>query len=187
MDKIHTQPINSTHLWPPPWLIQSDGGTCCLVTNNALLLSNPKSILHDNIGGAGSGITPCIAEDTNCILAEDGSLIPVHMCYSPEATETLISPTDAVNTSKGLCTSWTQILHITTGEGSLDFWSWSGLIHHHVPLIMKNQLWFFKDATLSPNVNHHSTNNAANDVHGVASYELWHDWLGHPNHGMMFW
>ena len=110
------------------------------------------------------------------------------MFYSPEATETLVSPTDIVTSSNGLYTSWTHISHCNTGRGSLEFWSWTGIIHHCIPLVMKNCLWYFEDLTVMSTLKTammKTNNDAIHTVHGVTLYELWHNCLGHLHHQLM--
>ncbi len=63
-------------------------------------------------------------------------MIPTHtrLChapcyYSPDAAETIISPTDVVMSHSHLYTSWGQFAHVPTGQGHITFYRTGGTNH----------------------------------------------------------
>ena len=64
------------------------------------------------------------------------------MFYSAEATETVVSPTDAVFSNRQSYDSWWQIANCATGEGELKFYKSNEITIATIPLVMHNRLWY---------------------------------------------
>ena len=110
-----------------------------MVTNNRDYLHTSWDITPYQIGGIGSGIT-CTTKGIFHIVCDVGSMIPVEMFYSNDATETVVSPTDTVFSNSDQFDSWWQISNCHTGGGELRFYKTNGITKCSTPLIMRNRL-----------------------------------------------
>ena len=72
------------------------------------------------IGGIGSGIK-CTSKGWYDIIAMDNTTISVPMFYSPNANDTVISPTDIVNTYPDQYNSVLQNFDVGGNKGHLVF------------------------------------------------------------------
>ena len=97
-----------------------------------------------------------------------GDSIAVLMYYSPNASGTVISPTDAVirNTSY---TTWVQVADIPSKKGFVKFLSSTGIQSDTVPLYMYNNLWYFDHSSLKKI---HSSYEAINILSQDLMYKL---------------
>ena len=101
-------------------MIQADGGANRSVTNDRTLLSACYDIEDYPMGGIGTGIV-CTARGLYHMKCDDESIITVDMFYSPDATHTVISPTDTVTKHKHSLECWWQISDVKRGVGQLNF------------------------------------------------------------------
>ena len=90
-----TTPITKQFLQSHFFKVQVDGGANRSVTNCRDCLHTSWDITPYKIGGIGDGIT-CTAKGIFHFICTDGSVLPITMFYSKEATETVVSPTDTV-------------------------------------------------------------------------------------------
>ena len=85
--------------------LQADGGANRSVANNRDMLHVSLDIADYSIGGIGDGIKHT-AKGVFHLLCDDGSVFPVTMCYSPMATEAVVSPTGIVFRNTNKYDSW---------------------------------------------------------------------------------
>ena len=90
-----TTPITKQFLQSHLFRLQIDGGANHLVINCCDCLHTSWNINPYKISGISDGIT-CTAKCIFHLICADGSVLPITILFSKEATETSISPTDAV-------------------------------------------------------------------------------------------
>jgi hypothetical protein len=178
---------------------------------------SPSHIISYQIqldGGANRSITPCQdlllrykptnsypiygvnKEDValNCVghgylpwIADNGDVLYIPTFYSPDAAETIISPTDVVLSHNHIFCAWAQFSHCTTGQGHVTFYRTEGTNHTTYPLTMRNGLWYHDAPAPQPP---HGTDppgtSSSPTTHLVISrlnarclFELWHHRLIH--------
>jgi hypothetical protein len=89
--------------------------------------------------------------------AETGDILHVPCYYSPEATDTIISPTDVVLSHPHLYSAFSQFGHCATRQGNITFYRISGTMHAVYPLHMRNGLWYnttMLPASSAPNIDY---------------------------------
>ena len=102
--------------------------------------------------------------------------------YSPQACETINSPTDVVITHPNLYSAWLQYADCMIGHGYLQFICHDGTNHTVYPLQMQNGLWHYQHtAVQKPHPSQHTINEHINWLTKLPAYELWHQCLSHPN------
>ena len=92
----YTVPISINDLLNQKIYLQADGGANRSMTSTKDFITESQRIILYRMGGIGSGIT-CIGKVSLALLCSDGSIVLIRMFYSPEATCTIISPTDIID------------------------------------------------------------------------------------------
>ena len=184
-----------------------DGGANRSVTNDKSALHGIKPIPLHYIGGIGSGIQ-CVSKGWYDITATDHTTLSVPMFYAPDATETVISPTDIVNTYPDKFDSVLQNFDVGADRGQLIFYKkadYSNDIHSitnkmqfkikegfpctAISLVKHNNLYYVADPVLnaiySTTLKESSSDDSTLNTTSVALYDLWHYRLGHPGHHTM--
>ena len=100
----YTSPITLDNLQKQRFELQADGGTNCSVTNIKDIFTSFWDIEPYYMGGIGDGIK-CTGKGIFPLLCSDGSTILIQMYDSPDASCTVISPTDMVVNDK-IYNSW---------------------------------------------------------------------------------
>jgi dUTP pyrophosphatase len=126
----------------------------------------------------------CIGRGYLPWIAENGDTLYIPMFYSPEAAETIISPTDVVMSHNHLFCAWAQFSHCATGQGHVTFYRSEGTNHTTYPLFMRNGLWYHDAPTFQHDAD--STGTSMPTAHmiihrlnGQCLFELWHHRLTH--------
>ena len=127
--------------------LQCDGGANTSVTNDETILHHIQDIPDYSIGGIGDGIN-CTKKGIFYLQCDNNEVLPVQMYFSPQATETVVSPTDTVTSHFDKFDSWHQLNNVKQGTGHLRFSSESGFQHMNVPLKMTNKLWYINQPIL---------------------------------------
>ena len=161
--------------------LQIDGGANRSVTKNRDCLHTYWDIASYRIGGIDDGII-CTGKGIFHLLCDDGSIIPITMFFSADATETVISPTDAVFSNSDSFDSWWQMADCKTGAGNLRFYKSDEITIASVPLVMRNKLWYLEQditstvyrANIGP-----SSDAFVRAVTGSTLHNLWHHRLCH--------
>ena len=174
-------PITRRLLKKQQFCLQADDGVNRSVTNNRDMLHVSWDIVEFIIGGIGDGIK-CTAKGIFHLLCDDGSVLLVTMCYSPVATETVVSPTDIAFINANKYYSWWQNNNCASGEGSLRFYNSDGLTTSTVALKMRNKMWYILQDTAS--IIYQAKIASSSDtffcaVSGNTLHNLWHHRLCH--------
>ena len=104
------------------------------------------------------------------------------MFYSTDATETVISPTDAVFSNSDTFDSWWQMADCKTGAGNLRFYKSDEITIASVPLVMRNKLWYSEydiTSTVYREKIGPSSDAFVRAVTGPTLHNLWHHRLCH--------
>jgi hypothetical protein len=169
-----------------PIQIQIDGGANRSITSRQELLHRFKSTTAYPIYGVNKDdvALQCVGRGYLPWVAENGDTLYVPMFYSPDAAETIISPTDVVMSHHHLFCAWAQFSHCTTSQGHVTFYRTDGTNHTTYPLTMRNGLWYH-DAPNPPTedpLSQAPTSTAHMVVHRLnnqCQFELWHNRLVH--------
>ena len=176
-----TVPVTQAELGTTNFRLQVDGGANRSVTNNIDYLTTSWEIAPYRIGGIGAGIT-CTAKGIFHIICSDGSVLPVEMFYSAEATETIVSPTDTVSNNSTDFDSWWQLANCRTGGGELRFYKTNGITRCSIPLRMHNKLWYI-DQDVASTVYRAKIRTCSDAfvhaINGTTLHNLWHHRLCH--------
>ena len=163
--------------------MQNDGGANRSVTNLKSILLHFKTINPYPINGinstepaihcTGFGYIPWTSE------THDTLLIPCYYC--PNATGTIISPTDIVFSHLDKFIGWQMTTNVDTTTGTFILLARDGVNHIIYPTHMKNNLWFhyMKPIPNYPQLNIPNTS-VVRALNANATFELWHHRLGHP-------
>ena len=155
------------------------------------LLEDYQEIPHKTIGGAN--------KETGDITVEGFGYIPwytptnqkllIKCYYSPDLIETIVSPTDVVLTQKAKYRGFTIHSDIIIKKGYIKYLNIDGICHAQYPIEMHNGLWYFVDTGLTDKEARLRTKRSAhaiiNKLSTAATYELWHQRLGHPGQTTM--
>jgi hypothetical protein len=138
-----TRPQNPTTILT--WM-QIDGGANRSLTNNKQLLSRFKTTTSYNIHGINKDDIALQCTDKGYLhwTSNNGDILYIPCYYSPEASETIMSPTDVLLSHKHLYTGWAQFAHIQTERGHITFYRIEGIHYTTYKLRMVNALWYHK-------------------------------------------
>lgn len=169
-----------------PIKIQIDGGANCSITSRRDLLHRFKQTTAYPIYGVNKDdvALQCIGRGYLPWIAENGDTLYKPMFYSPEAAETIISPTDVVMSHNHLFCAWAQFSHCATGQGHVTFYRSEGTNHTTYPLFMQNGLWYHDAPTFqhdadSTGTSMPTTHMIIHRLNGQCLFELWHHCLTH--------
>ena len=116
------------------------------------------------------------------LICNDGSVLPVSMFYSKEATERVLSPTDIVFCSADVYDSWWLLFNGLKGTGELRFYKSSKINRAILQITMRNKLWY-TDQNVTLTLYHSKIGTSSNAfVHSVTEltlHHLWHHCLCH--------
>lgn len=181
-------------------LYNIDSGANRSITNDKTQLLHYTPIEAYPIQGVGTqdAAVTCIGRGYLSWMADTGDLIHVPALYSPDAAETIISPTDVCLTYTQLFSGWVVFHHTTSGKGLVTIYRHDGMQHIIFKLIMLNGLWYHRNPintntnqpittitshttttkTTSDN-NTHFTHAKLHRLSSRAQYELHHQRFGH--------
>ena len=181
-DVSFTKPTTTSDLEASHFrLLQADGGANTSVTNDPTILHTWWDINPYTIGGIAGGLT-CTRKGLFHLECLDGSIIPVSMYYSADATETVVSPTDIVFANSDKYDTWWQVSNCREGTGELRFQTTEGLRSATVPLEMRNRLWFIRQSAETTRFRARvaaTDDLIVNTLQASATHHLWHHRLAH--------
>ena len=107
--------------------------------------------------------------------------------YSKQFQGTIFSPTDIVQSNLHQYTGWTQTADVVGSTGTVTFIAVDGINHTTYDAHFNNGLWYHYMNTPmhTPNQQQQHTQGYCHRLTDSASYELWHQRLGHPGHKVM--
>jgi len=143
--RIMRQAMSSTRPYADSYRLHIDGGANMSITNEESLLINFKNIKKHPIAG--------VSQDAPALFATGVGYLPwktphnetilVRCLYSPQAAETIISPTDvAINQYTNYC-AWSQHANIDTGQGYIAFHKRNSDAIIKFDLTSHNGLWYY--------------------------------------------
>jgi hypothetical protein len=169
--------------------LQVDGGANRSLTNKKEYLSRYQPTQTYNIYGVTKDeiALQCTGKGYLPWPSDNGDILYIPCYYSPNAAETIISPTDVVMSHRHLYTGWAQFAHINTGRGHVTFYRLEGTNHTNYSLTMANGLWYHQAPQLQSNPpSHHETSPSLPTEHAIvhrltnqARYELFHQCCCH--------
>ena len=169
---------------------QSDSGANTCATNNIHLLCDVKYIKPVDIKSATKNATPMkmMAVGTIPIRTTTGEIRPTCF-YSPDVDGIIVSPDAIARKFSDRFKGFTKMCDCTSNRGylSLDSIS-SNQDNSLIPLISYNNLWYHEDSQclrsqIKPT--HPTMQPTINSMSNAASFELWHQRLGHPGRNIM--
>jgi deoxyuridine 5'-triphosphate nucleotidohydrolase len=178
----HVGPTDSTI----PIQVQIDGGANRSITSRHDILHRFKTTTAYPIYGVNKEdvALQCTGRGYLPWVAENGDTLYVPMFYSPDAAETIISPTDVVMSHHHLFCAWAQFSHCTTGQGHVTFYRTEGTNHTSYPLTMRNGLWYHNapkptgDKSIIQ-VQPQTTHVIIHRLNNQCQFELWHNRFVH--------
>ena len=166
--------------------IHHDSGANRSVTNNLSLLYDIRDITPYTMQGANetAGHLTCTKQGKLDLQFSDTSYITVSVYYTPDIDGTILSPTEICLSPINPFHKWHKTCDITTGSGTLTFYSKNASTPAVIDLYMDNGLWFSKQSFRSTRVQSPETA-FVKTLTAEATYELWHQRLGHPGQKVM--
>ena len=158
-----------------------DGGANRSVTNNTDHLHISWDISPYTISGIGDIIT-CRKKSLFHLICDDGSVLPVPIFYSKEATEIVISPTDIVFCNANVYDSCWQLSNFLKGTVDLRFYKSNKITQASIQLTMENKLWYIDQDVSSTIYRSKIATSSAAFVHSVTGSTLHHLWYHHLCH-----
>ena len=176
-----TTPISHSSIRQQAFRLNVDGGANRSVTNNLDYMHTSWDIDPYRIGGIGDGIV-CTKKGIFHLICDDGSVLPVSIFYSNEATETVLSPTDIVFCNADIYDSWWQISDCLQGTGELRFYKTDAITRAAINITMNNKLWYINqdiESTLYRAKIRTASDAFVHSVTGSTLHHLWHHRLCH--------
>ena len=157
--------------------IQSDSGANANITPHLHLLHNVRWFTPVPIGNAQKDSTLTVEAIGKFPLHTDQGIIFINMYYSPNASNTIISPTAICSQVHGV-TGFNQWSDVSTKTGHIQFLysDPDNQQNFRINLLEDNGLWYHSDAAYISTSSGEIHVNALSDA---AKYELWHQRLGH--------
>jgi hypothetical protein len=140
---------NSTYLKVQ---IQVDGGANRSITNIKEHLICYTDIASYPIYGVAKdeAAVQCVGMGYTPWQSSTGKTLNIPTLYSPQVSETIISPTDVVLSHINTYNSWAQFAHVDTSQGNITFFKRDSTHHTVFDLYMENGLWYHNNP-LPPN------------------------------------
>jgi hypothetical protein len=173
-----------------PIQVHIDGGANRSITNNISILTQFRNIKKYAINGVSNDGPALYCTGVGYIPwhANTGETLYSKCYYSPQAADTIISPTDVVTLHIQEYHAWEQYNDIDRGPGTIRFHSRNCAKPVEYEIHMKNGLWFHN----GPNYTQHDYHQQQYGTHPItrcmttaALYELYHQRFGHPGERIM--
>ena len=169
-----------------------DGGVNRSVTDDIRLLHNVRNIPEYVMHGAQKDgpIINCNKVGYLKLMCRGRGVLNVKTYYSPDVSETILSPGDITKSNDNNFTLWEQYSNLEDKIGHIRFSSKSGLQSATVDTRMINGLWYatqpfldclqpgYDDGYDTPD----TTTPILRRMSKAAVHELWHQRLCHPGH-----
>ena len=167
-----------------------DGGANRSVTDDLRLLNNIRTIPEYNMFGAqkGEATIRCTKVGYMKLMCRGRGVVNVKTFYSPDISETILSPGDITKSPENNFSLWDQHCNHDTGRGYIRFSARSGLQHATVDTKLMNGLWYATQSLLDcVHPDYQDWNNTPESITPIlrrlskaALHELWHQRLCHP-------
>ena len=170
--------------------IQSDHGANICLTDNKSLLLHYKSISKKSVDGCSKDGPALKCEGVGFFpwYARTGERLLVRTYYSPSADGTIFSPTAVQQQYQDRYNGWSFSADCDNSSGVLTLHSRDGVSHVHFDSYMENRLWFHYIQLPSKQELSDLNQDASlicRKLNNQATYELWHNRLGHPGQHIM--
>jgi len=167
-----------------------DGGANRSVTDDLRLLNNIRNIPDYTMFGAqkGEATIKCTKVGYMKLMCRGRGVLNVKTFYSPNISETILSPGDITQSSDNNFAVWDQQCNHDTKSGYFRFSSKTGLQNATVDTKLINGLWYASQSILDcvrPEYDDwyetpDSTTPILRQLSKAALHELWHQRLCHP-------
>jgi hypothetical protein len=130
----------------------------------------------------------CIGKGYIPWRSNSGEIILVRCFYCPQASGTILSPSDINAQYSDRYTGWVMDTDFDSKTGNFKLIARDGVNHLTFSAYSENQLWFhYLDQVTNSEYTKIGTDTRAivRNLTGSASYELWHHRLGHPGDTVM--
>jgi deoxyuridine 5'-triphosphate nucleotidohydrolase len=169
---------------------QNDGGANRSVTNNRDLLIKYENIPKYPINGVKDGEVAiyCTGRGYLPWRAESGELILIRCYYCEHTSGTIISPTDVNAQYTDRYSGWVMTTNLDKQTGTFQLTARDGVNHLRFPAYCENNLWYhYLDQITNDEYDRigHNIRAVVKTLSNGASYELWHNRLGHPGPKVM--
>ena len=168
-----------------------DGGANRSVTDDLKLLHDVREISQYTMHGAQKGDPSIVCTKVGHIklMCRGRGVINVRTFFSPDVSETILSPGDITTSSENNFSMWDQRCDYETGRGYLRFSSSSGIQSAVVDTKLMNGLWYACQSMLDCVVSNYDEWNKEKEdrikpiirrLSKEAVHALWHQRLCHP-------
>jgi dUTP pyrophosphatase len=160
----------------PTVRVHVDGGANRSITNDSGHLLSYRNIKKYPMAGvaAGEAALTCTGVGYLPWQADTGEVVLVRCFYSPEAADTILSPTDIVVNNIHDYEAWEQYSHIDTGKGYIKFHRRGNNPDITFNLSSSNGLWFHTNVNASSDFSDWHSKPVINRLHRAAEYTLYH-------------
>ena len=167
-----------------------DSGANRSITDDDRLLYDVRKIEPYYMHGAQSGEADIVCTKVGFLrlACQGGGSIQVKVFYSPNISETILSPGDITIAEDNNFVQWNQLCDHEKGRGSIRFSSRSGIQQSIVNTYLRNGIWYARQSFLdcitpAYNDRHHTPipeSACIRRMTTAATHELWHQRLCHP-------
>jgi dUTP pyrophosphatase len=169
---------------------QHDSGANRSVTSCKNLLLHYKDIDDYAINGVKEGEPAIVCTGTGYVpwRAKSGEIILIRCLYCPDASGTIISPSDVNSQYSNRYSGWVMETNYDSKMGIFKFIARDGVNHLVFPSYSENNLWYhYLDQVTASEYKDlgDKTKAVVRTLSNGASYELWHNRLGHPGETIM--
>ena len=169
---------------------QHDGGANRSVTSQKNLLLHYTDINDYAINGVkdGEAAITCTGMGYLPWRANSGEIILVRCLFCPEASGTILSPSDINAQYSDRYSGWTMVTNYDSKLGTFQLEARDGVNHLQFSSYSENNLWFhYLDQVTNDEYSKIGTRTSAivKKLSTGAAYELWHNRLGHPGKNIM--
>ena len=170
--------------------VQNDGGANICLTDNKTLLLNYKTITPKSVKGCSKEGSALKCEGVGYFpwYTSNGARLLIRTFYSPSADGTIFPPTDIQRQYKEKYVGWCFNANCDTGLGQMTLTGRDNTPDMIFDTYMENKLWYHylhipsaSDMDELKKASHF----VCNRLNNQASYELWHNRLGHPGSHIM--
>ena len=169
---------------------QNDGGANRSVTSSKDLLLHFEEIANYGINGVKEGEAAIVCTGRGFLpwRANSGEIILIRCLYCAEASGTILSPSDVNSQYADRYGGWTMTTDHDSKTGIFKLLSRDGINHLEFTSYSENNLWFhYLDQVTEKEYNRlgNTAKAIVKTLSTGASYELWHNRLGHPGERIM--
>ena len=169
---------------------QHDGGANRSVTSSKDILVHYEPIDDYAINGVKDGepAIVCIGKGYLPWRANTGEIILIRCFYCPNASGTIISPSDVNSQYIQRYSGWTMETNYDSKMGNFRLLARDGINHLDFTSYSENNLWFhYLDQVTNTEYEAigNKTSAVVRTLSNGAAYELWHNRLGHPGENIM--